>query len=132
MINGLDTNVLVRYLIQDDLEQWKLANEYIKQVKASGRNCFINNIVLCELVWVLKSSYKLSRNEITDVLEKILRADAFDFENREVAWWSVQQMKKGKADFSDYLISKLNAQAGCSETVTFDSKLQGVEGIRLL
>ena len=131
-MNGLDTNILVRYLIQDDLEQWKLANEYIKQVKVSGRTCFINNIVLCELVWVLKSSYKLTRNEITDVLEKILRADAFDFENREAAWWSVQQMKKGKADFSDYLISKLNAQAGCSETVTFDTKLLGVEGIRLL
>ena len=131
-MNGLDTNILVRYLIQDDLEQWKLAKEYIKQVKVSGRTCFINNIVLCELVWVLKSSYKLTRNEITGVLEKILRADAFDFENREAAWWSVQQMKKGKADFSDYLISKLNAQAGCGETVTFDTKLLGVEGIRLL
>ncbi len=131
-MNGLDTNVLVRYLVRDDLEQWKLADDYIKQVKASSETCFINNIVLCELVWVLKSSYKLSRNEITDVLEKVLKADAFEFENTEAAWWSVQQMKKGKADFSDYLIKKLNEQAGCRETVTFDTKMQGVEGIRLL
>lgn len=131
-MNGLDTNVLVRYLVQDDLEQWRLADEYIKRVKANGETCFLNNIVLCELVWVLKTAYKLSRNEIIDVLEKILKADAFDFENREAAWWSVQQMKHGKADFSDYLINKINQQAGCHETVTFDAKLQGVEGISLL
>ena len=131
-MNGLDTNVLVRYLVQDDMEQWKLADEYIKEVKANNDTCFINNIVLCELVWVLKTSYKLSRDEIIDVIEKILRVDAFDFENREAAWWSVQQMKEHKADFSDFLIKKINQQAGCAETVTFDAKLQKVEGIRLL
>ena len=131
-MNGLDTNVLVRYLVQDDLEQWRLADEYIKRVKANGETCFLNNIVLCELVWVLKTAYKLSRNEIIDVLEKILKADAFDFENREAAWWPVQQMKHGKADFSDQLINKINQQAGCHETVTFDTKLQGVEGISRL
>ena len=131
-MNGLDTNVLVRYLVQDDMEQWKFADEYIKEVKANNDTCFINNIVLCELVWVLKTSYKLSRDEIIDVIEKILRADAFDFENREAAWWSVQQMKEHKADFSDFLIKKINQQAGCAETVTFDAKLQKVEGIRLL
>ncbi|WP_017316507.1 PIN domain-containing protein [Mastigocladopsis repens] len=131
-MNGLDTNILVCYLVQDDLKQGRFAAEYIQQVKASGETCFINNIVLCELVWVLKSSYKLSRSEIIDVLEKILRTDAFDFENREAVWWSVQQIKKGKADFSDYLIMKLNEQAGCSETATFDAKLQEVEGIQIL
>lgn len=131
-MNGLDTNVLVRYLVKDDVAQWKLADEYIKQVKANNETCFINNIVLCELVWVLKTSYKLNRDEIITVLEKILRVDAFDFENREAAWWSVQQMKKHKADFSDFLITKINKQAECSETVTFDVKLQKVEGIRLL
>lgn len=131
-MNGLDTNILVRYLVQDDIEQGRLAAEYIKQVKASGETCFINNIVLCELVWVLKSSYKLSRSEIIDVLEKILRTDVFDFENRETAWLSVQEMKKGKADFSDYFIVKLNKQANCTETATFDIKLQEVEEILLL
>ncbi|MCP2732691.1 PIN domain-containing protein [Limnofasciculus baicalensis] len=131
-MKGLDTNVLVRYLIQDDLAQWRLADEYIKQVKADGETCFINNIVLCELVWVLKTSYKLSRNDIIDILEKILRADAFEFENGEAAWLSIQQMKQGKADFSDYLINQINQEAGCAETVTFDSKLKGCSGIRLL
>jgi predicted nucleic-acid-binding protein len=130
-MKGLDTNVIVRYLVRDDLEQWKLADEYIKQVKADGDVCFINNIVLCELVWVLKSSYKLKRNEIIDVLGKILRTNIFDFENREAAWWALQQMENDKADFSDYFITKINLDAGCSETVTFDEKLKGTEGTRL-
>lgn len=131
-MKGLDTNVLVRYLVRDDLEQWKLADKCIKDVKANGETCFINNIVLCELVWVLKKSYKLSRNEIIDVLEKLLRTDTFDFENRAAAWWSVKQMKQSHTDFSDYLITKINQEAECNETVTFDAKLQGIEEIRLL
>ncbi len=131
-MKGLDTNVLVRYLVQDDLEQWRLADDYIKQTKIENETCFINNIVLCELVWVLKTSYKLSRDEIIDILETILRTDAFDFEDREAAKKSVQQMKLGKADFSDYLINQINQQAGCAETVTFDAKLQKLAGIRLL
>lgn len=131
-MNGLDTNVLVRYLVRDDLEQWELADQYIKQVKANGDTCFLNNIVLCELVWVLKTSYKLPKGELVEVLEKLLKADAFDFENREAAWGAVRQMKQGKADFSDYLINGLNQHAGCRETVTFDAKLRGVEGMRLL
>lgn len=131
-MKGLDTNVLVRYLVQDDLEQWRLADDYIKRAKAENETCFMNNIVLCELVWVLKTSYKLSRDEIIDILETILRTDAFDFEDREAAKKSVQQMKLGKADFSDYLINQINQQAGCAETVTFDAKLQKLAGIRLL
>lgn len=131
-MKGLDTNVLVRYLVQDDLEQWRLADDYIKRAKVENETCFINNIVLCELVWVLKTSYKLSRDEIIGILETILRTDAFDFEDREAAKKSIQQMKLGKADFSDYLINQINQQAGCAETVTFDAKLQKLAGIRLL
>lgn len=131
-MKGLDTNVLVRYLVQDDLEQWKSSAEYIKKVKANGETCFINNIVLCELVWVLGNSYKLSRGEIIEVLEKILRTSIFDFEDKGTAWWAVQQVKQGKADFSDYLIGRLNQVAGCTETASFDAKLKGAEGFRSL
>ena len=131
-MKGLDTNVLVRYLVQDDLEQWKSAAEYIKRVKANGETCFINNIVLCELVWVLGTSYKFSRDEIINVLEKILRTSIFDFKDKSAAWSAIQRMKQGKADFSDYLIGRLNQAAGCTETASFDIKLKGAEGFRLL
>ncbi len=131
-MKGLDTNVLVRYLVQDAPEQGEQAAAYIREIKASGETCFINNIVLCELVWVLKSAYKLSRDEIIATLELILRADTFEFENKSAASCAVQQMKQGKADFSDYLIGKVNQQAGCTETASFDAKLKSAEGFHSL
>lgn len=63
------------------MEQWELAAPCIKIVKTNGEICFINNIVWCELVWVLETSYKLSQDETIDVLDKILRTNTFDFEN---------------------------------------------------
>ncbi len=131
-MRGLDTNVILRYLLRDDEEQWQLADHYINNILDAAETCFINNIVLCELVWVLRSGYKLSRSELINVVEKLLRTSGFVFENQEAAWWAVQQMKRGEADFSDYLILKINQQIKCVETASFDAKLQGIEGIRSL
>lgn len=131
-MKGLDTNVIVRYLVQDDEEQWKIANQLLNSIVEASDVCLINNIVLCELIWVLRSSYKLNRSVLINTLEKLLKTNVFVFENKAAAWWAVQQMKQGNADFSDYLIARLNQQQGCTETVTFDTKLQGIKGIQLL
>lgn len=131
-MKGLDTNVLVRFLVRDDEQQWQIADLYINQALQSNEPCLINNIVLCEVVWVLRTSYKLSREKLIDTLEKILRANIFVFENREAVEWAIGQMKSGKADFSDYLITRLNQLAGCQETASFDTKLSQLEGIKLL
>jgi predicted nucleic-acid-binding protein len=131
-LKGLDTNVLVRYLTKDDLPQWQIADRLINDIVAASEICFINNIVLCELVWVIKSAYKLSREEIVGILEKILQGSAFDFEDRKAALWAVQQMKAGNADFADYLIGKINQQAGCKETATFDAKLKSSDGFKYI
>lgn len=128
----LDTNVIVRYLVRDDEEQWKIANQLLNSIVEASDVCLINNIVLCELIWVLRSSYKLNRSVLINTLEKLLKTNVFVFENKAAAWWAVQQMKQGNADFSDYLIARLNQQQGCTETVTFDTKLQGIKGIQLL
>ncbi len=131
-MRGLDTNVLVRYLTRDDEQQWQRAEQYINAALAAEETCFISNIVLCELVWVLRSAYRISREELIVTLEQILRTSHFDFENKAAAWGAFQQFRQGKADFSDYLIGKINHQAGCTETATFDAKLQGVEMFLLL
>ena len=129
---GLDTNVLIRYLTRDDEAQWQIANDLISEVVEASETCFINNIVLCELVWVLRSRYKISRIDLMDTLEKFLRASTFVFKNKLAAQRAVLQMKQGNADFSDYLIAEVNHQQGCTETATFDAKLRGLEGIRSL
>ena len=124
---GLDTNVLVRYLTRDDESQWQQAKEVIE----SGQLCFIANIVLCELVWVLRGKpYKFSREEILSTLEMMLQSPAFEFENRSVVYQALQRAKQGRADFSDYLIGAIATHAGCQETVSFDRKLKGEKGFR--
>jgi predicted nucleic-acid-binding protein len=129
---GLDTNVLVRYLTRDDEEQWRVVTALVDKALEANETFFINNIVLCELVWVLRSRYKLNRVDLIDTLEKLLRVSTFVFENKRAAQQAILQMKQGNADFSDYLIAGLNQQYGCAETATFDAKLRGLEGIRSL
>jgi predicted nucleic-acid-binding protein len=131
-LKGLDTNVIVRYLVRDDEQQWQIADRYIAEVLQANEVCFINNVVLCEVVWVLKSRYKLSRTDLIDTIEAIMKGDIFRFENQEAIAWAIQQMKSGSADFSDYLITRLNQLAGCQETASFDMKLGQMEGVKLL
>lgn len=119
---GLDTNVLVRYLTRDDEVQWKKAVQLINDSKS----CFISNIVLCELVWVLRGKkYKYSQTEILQTLELILQSSKFEFTNRTVIYQAIKLNKLGKADFADYLIGAVNHNRECSKTVTFDRKLTG-------
>lgn len=126
---GLDTNILVRYLTRDDERQWQQAAAVIQQ----NQPCLITNIVLCELVWVLRGrSYRFHKDEIVTVLEAMLHSAAFEFENRATADRALQQYKRGKADFSDYLIGAVSRQSGCTETVSFDSKLKGELGFHVL
>ena len=111
---GLDTNLLVRYVTQDDLEQWLLAAALIE---AEGQLCFLSNIVLCELVWVLRGKpYQFTRPQISGVLEAMLATPVMEFENRSAVYQALQRMKLGKADFSDYLIGAIAHQAQCSTT----------------
>jgi predicted nucleic-acid-binding protein len=125
LVIGLDTNVLVRYLTQDDDKQWKQAVEIIE----SGEICFICNIVLCEVIWVLRSkSYQFTRDDISDTLEKMLQCSTFAWENRSVIYQSLQRFKQGKADFSDYLIGAVAQQFDCTITATFDQKLKSEKG----
>ena len=126
---GLDTNILVRYLTRDDEQQWQQAAALIQQ----NQPCFMANIVLCELVWVLRgANYRFQKDEIVSVLEAMLHSAAFEFENRSTLDQALQRYKQGKADFSDYLIGTVSRQAGCTETASFDGKLKGEKGFRCL
>lgn len=126
---GLDTNILVRYLTKDDEHQWQQAVTLIQQ----NQPCFISNIVLCELVWVLRgANYGFRKNEIINAIEAMSHSAAFEFENRSTLNQALQQYKQGKADFPDYLIGAISHQLGCTETTSFDSKLKGERGFRWL
>jgi predicted nucleic-acid-binding protein len=117
---GLDTNVLVRYLVRDDPAQARIAAEVIVRDCTRESPAFINRIVLCELVWVLESAYGYSKETIAGVLEKVFRTTQFQVEDVQMAWTAFRLYQKGKADFSDCLLGAVNHDHGCERTVTFD------------
>ncbi len=126
---GLDTNVVVRYLTKDDKTQWQKAVDIISK----SESCFICNIVLCELLWVLRGNpYKYSQLEIMETLELMLRSPKFEFEDKSIIYQAINLSKQGKADFADYLIGSINFSCGCIHTVTFDGKLKTAKRFKLL
>lgn len=126
---GLDTNVLIRFLTKDDERQWQQAVEIINQAES----CFISNIVLCEIVWVLRGKpYQYLQEEILKTLELMLATAKFEFENRSVIYQAIAFTKQGKADFADYLIGAVNHHHGCIHTVTFDRKLKTAKRFKVL
>lgn len=129
---GLDTNVLVRYLVKDDPTQSKIATSFIKDKCTIDSPCFIGQIVLCELVWVLESNYDQNREEISVILEKILSIGELEVLKSEVAWRALNDYKVSNTDFSDHLLARKNESVGCKTTVTFDKKASKQPAFKLL
>jgi len=117
---GLDTNVVIRYITQDDPQQSAEAEKFIEQNCTVEEPGYINYMVLCEMVWVLKGAYGYDKNIIIGVLENLIQTAEIMVENSEVVWMALEAFKTGPADFSDYLIACFNKQAGCHYTATFD------------
>lgn len=124
---GLDTNVLVRYIIQDDTKQAAKATALVEGL-TSEEPGFISCIVLCELNWVLKSAYQVEKAQSISVIKKILSAAVFEIENLDCCMKALRAYEAGRADFSDYIIRELAIKAGCSAVVTFDNVALVSEG----
>lgn len=128
---GLDTNVMVRYLVKDDPAQSPLAARTIRALSAEDPG-FVSIIVIAELVWVLESSYRFSRSEVIDVIKNLLSSKELVIENSELVSQALRLFERGKADFSDYLIERVGRAAGTVHTVTFDQRAAASAGMHLL
>ena len=129
---GLDTNVLVRYLTQDDPAQFAKAAAFIDAASEREEQFLVNTPVLCELVWVLAAVYDYSREEIAQALEQIFTTAQFEIEQLDEARQALGDFRSSKADFSDALIGRINRSLGAKHTVTFDRDLKAVETFWLL
>jgi predicted nucleic-acid-binding protein len=123
-VKGLDTNVLARYLTQDDPKQSASADAFIHTVAARKEHCFISAVVLCELTWVLRYAYKVSKADVVMTLEKLLTTRQFTIGDRDHVRHALNAYRAGRADFADYLIGALSRDAGCDVTATFDRRLR--------
>ena len=117
---GLDTNVLVRYLVQDDPVQAKKASALIDRSAAQDSAMFINHVVMCELAWVLGRGYGYARVDLAELIEKILLGRQFEIEKKDLVWAALADFNASRADFADCLIGVTNVMAGCESTLTFD------------
>jgi len=117
---ALDTNVLVRFLVEDDPEQAERVRRFLARAVKFKTPLFVTDIALCELVWVLSYSYKLSRREVADHLSEILRSRQLRFSSRDRCARALGSFRQGKADFPDYLMREVALDEGCSEVATFD------------
>ena len=128
---GLDTNVLVRYIAQDDPKQSAKATKLIESLTTDAPG-YVGVVSVVELVWVLTGCYASTKNEICDVLETLLRTREIVVAQSDTVWKAIHLFKSGKADFADCLIERSAAEAGCSHTATFDRNAATDYGMRLI
>lgn len=132
---GLDTNVLVRYLAQDDAKQAALATRLIEKRLTTTSQGFISLVVVAELCWVLSSLYAATMHELVATLEDLLNTPRFCIEKREVLQAAIARLQSAnsrKSGLADALITEIAAHAGCAATMTFDKTAARSAGMSLL
>jgi predicted nucleic-acid-binding protein len=128
---GLDTNILVRFLAQDEVVQSPRANQIIERQLTEERPGFISLVTMVETVWVLDRIYGLSNAEIAATVERILQAETLFVQNEQEVFTAAIALKTGVAAFADALIGALGAWAGCTATLTFDKKAARLKQFQL-
>ena len=125
---ALDTNVLVRFLVEDDQAQTRKAKSLVQKAVAQDTPLFISDVVLCETVWVLASCYHVDRKDIVGVLRQLLRARHLKFASVDCLANAVEAFEREPGDFTDYLIREHARTAGYRAVATFDRALLNSEG----
>ena len=128
---GLDTNILVRYLAQDDPVQSPKATEIMERQLAEEGPGFVSVVALVETVWVLERTYGFSPLELADAIERILGTDVLLVENEQEVFAAMVALRDGNGSFADALIGALGARAGCARTLTFDRRALRLPGFAL-
>jgi predicted nucleic-acid-binding protein len=131
-MHGLDTNVLIRYLTQDDPIQARKATEIIERQLSPEQSGFVSLVAMVETVWVLESVYDLAPAEIAGAVERMLQADSLAIQNEQEVFTAAQALKSGRGAFADALIGALGTWAGCQSTWTFDKKAGRLEGYEVV
>ncbi len=128
---GLDTNILVRYLTQDDPIQSPKARQIIERRLTEEKPGFVSIVAMVETVWVLERGYGLTPREFVAAVERMLQTDVLVVENEQEVFTAMIALKDGQGSFADAVIAALGARMGCSCTLTFDRKALRLPGFEL-
>jgi len=121
-MRAVDTNVLVRFLVQDDEKQAQIATKLLADAEADKQTLFVSNVVVLEMMWVLKSVYEVPRDEILDSLSELLSMVALEFQDSLSVRDFVSSAQNNTYDLADLLICHVARGKGCDTTLTFDKK----------
>ena len=128
---GLDTNVLVRYIMQDDPRQSAKATRLVESL-TSEQPGFVPLVAVVELVWELSSSYGLTRGQLAEALELLLHSKEMVVDRADLVLQAQRRFAKGGADFADCLIERIAQAQGCQTTMTFDARAAKAAGMTLV
>ena len=129
---GLDTNVLVRFIAQDDPHQSAVATEIVEHRLSEEEPGFVSVVAMAETAWVLERSYRLPDRDVAAAIERILQTESLVVENEQAVFAAMIALKEGLGSFADALIGALNEAAGCGKTLTFDRKALRIPGFEHL
>lgn len=129
---GLDTNILIRYLTQDDPVQSAKAAEIIERRLTPRNPGFVSVVTMVESAWVLDRAYGLTAREIATAVERLLQIEVLAIENEQQVFTAMVALKQGLGSFADALIGELGTRAGCSRTLTFDRKAKRLPAFELV
>ncbi len=131
---GIDTNVLLRWLISPD--EWDIGSSKSevdiveKIINADGSDFFVNSIVVAETTWILEQKLKLDRAVICEVVDRLLYSINITVGEASAVNDARQIYETSNIGFADCLISRINRKAGCDYTLTFDRKASRQTGFR--
>ena len=125
---GIDTNVLVRFLLRDDEAQFQKANKLIQREVTAGRGVLVSQLVLLETEWVLRSRYGFSKIQLLEVIASLLDTREIQLEDEQSVEEAIYHWKDADADFADCLIAARHRRLGCSATATFDARVVKLAG----
>lgn len=128
IVLGIDTNVLVRILVEDDKAQCASARRLVDSAIAKGEKVFVSLLVLLEMEWVLRSRYGVAKPEILDIVSRMLDSVEFSYEDEPAIEEALFHWRESGADFADCLIGVRNRRLGCRATATFDVKAARLAG----
>jgi predicted nucleic-acid-binding protein len=128
---GLDTNVIVRYIMQDDLVQSRKATRLVEENLSSETPGYITLVTLAEVIWVLKSVYEIASKDLINLVGMLLATKQIRTERASTVYRAVKVFDSGRADFSDALIVVVGMEDGCTEVVSFDKKAASI-GMRVI
>ena len=129
---GLDTNVLLRLLLDDHRGQNATVKHELETAALAGSAILVNDIVLAETVWTLARTYGTAKTELLAALHALVETATFQFESRARMLQALELFEDAGADFADCLIVAKNTALGCTTTLTFDKGMRALPGVRIL